>query len=133
MAASRILQRHQKSERFDQSFNYQYIIYKLGYLDKGIRPEISYATHQCEIFAADPLKEHVEAIIWLGRYLHTTKDMGVIYTPKKSQGLRVYVHADFSGNWNRDESNDVDTARSRQGYIITYTGCPICWKYKIQV
>ena len=89
MTASRILHGHPKSEQFDQSFNYRPIIGKLGYLDKGSRLDISYATHQCAIFAADPSKEHGKAIRWLGRYLHTTKDEGMIYTPKKSQGLRV--------------------------------------------
>ena len=71
--ASRILHGHPKSERFDQSFNYRSIIGKLGYLEKGSRTDISYATHQCAIFAADPLKKHGEAIIWLGRHLHTKK------------------------------------------------------------
>ena len=78
MAASRILHGHPKLEQFDQSFNYQSIIGKLGYLDKGNRPDILYATHQCEIFAADPSKEHGEAVIWMVRYLHTTKYKGMI-------------------------------------------------------
>ena len=56
MAASRILHGHQKSERFDQSFNYRSIIGKIGYIDKGSRPDISYPTHQCARFAADPSK-----------------------------------------------------------------------------
>ena len=112
MAASRILHGHPKSEQLDQSFNYQSIIGDLSYLDKGSRPDISYATHQCARFAADPSKEHGEAIRWLGRYLHTTKDKGMICTPNKSQGLRVYVYADFAGNWTCDESNNVDRARS---------------------
>ena len=41
MEASRILHGHPKSKQFDQSFNYQSIIGKLGYLDKGSRPDIS--------------------------------------------------------------------------------------------
>ena len=56
MAESRILHGHPKSEQFDQSFNYRSIIGKLGYLDKGSRPDISYPTHQCARFAADPSK-----------------------------------------------------------------------------
>ena len=128
MVASHILHGHPKSERFDQSFNYQSIISKLIYLDKGSRPDISYATHQCARFAADPSEEHGEVIRWLGRYLHTKKYKGMIYTPKKIQGLIVYIDAEFAGNWTCDESVDVDTARSQQGYIITYAGCPICWK-----
>ena len=133
MSASRILHGHPKSERFDQSFNYRSIIGNLGYLDKGIRSDISYAPHQCTRFAAYPLKEHGESIIWLGRYIHTTMDKGMIYTPKKSQGLQVYIDANFTGNWTRDEIDNVDTARYRQGYIITYSGCPICWKSPFQV
>ena len=58
MAALQILHRHPKSERFDQSFNYQSIIGKLGYLDKCSRPDILYATHKCARFAAVPSKEH---------------------------------------------------------------------------
>ena len=87
MAVLIILHGHPKSERFYHSFNHRSIISNIGYLDKGSRPDISYATHQCAIFAADPSKEHDEAIRWLGIYLHTTKDKGMIYTPKKSQGL----------------------------------------------
>ena len=53
ITASRILHGNPKSERFNQSFNYRFIIGKLGYLDKGSRPDISYATHQRARFAAD--------------------------------------------------------------------------------
>ena len=89
MASSHILHGNPKSERFNQSFDCRSIIGNLGYFDKCNRPDILYTTHQCAIFAADPSKEHGKAIRWLGRYLHTPKDGGMIYTPKKSQGLRV--------------------------------------------
>ena len=78
LSALRIIYGHQKSERFNQSFNYRSIFGNIGYLDKGSRPDISYATHQCARFAADPSKEHGEAIKWLGRYIHTTKEKGMI-------------------------------------------------------
>ena len=45
----------------------------------------------------------------------------------------MYVDADFSGNWDAKEAlNGRDTARSRHSYIISYTGCPIVWKLKLQ-
>ena len=44
----------------------------------------------------------------------------------------MYVDADFAGNWNREEANNRDTARSRHGYIINYLGCPIIWKSQMQ-
>ena len=52
--------------------------------------------------------------------------------PKREQGLEVYVDANFAGNWDPDESNNVDTARSRHGYLIYYAGCPIAWKSSLQ-
>ena len=46
--------------------------------------------------------------------------------------MEVYVDADFSGNWDPKETKDVDTARSRHGYIISYAGCPVLWKSQMQ-
>ena len=46
--------------------------------------------------------------------------------------MEVYVDADFAGNWNKDETWDRDTARSRHGFIIMYAGCPIIWKSQLQ-
>jgi hypothetical protein len=46
---------------------------------------------------------------------------------------QVWVDADFSGNWNREESmEDPDTARSRTGYVVRFLGCPIMWKSQLQ-
>lgn len=45
--ASSILKRHQNSTSHDNSFNYRSVIGKLGYLEKGSRPEIAYIVHQC--------------------------------------------------------------------------------------
>ena len=45
----------------------------------------------------------------------------------------VLKDADFTGNWDKNEAgNDPDTARSRNGYIIMYAGCPIIWKSHLQ-
>ena len=40
--------------------------------------------------------------------------------------------ADFAGNWDPDEHEDRDTARSRHGYVIMFGGAPILWKSSIQ-
>jgi hypothetical protein len=42
------------------------------------------------------------------------------------------VDAEFSGNWDSEETDDKDTARSRHGYLIYYAGCPILWKSQLQ-
>ena len=42
------------------------------------------------------------------------------------------MDADLAGNWDPDESDDSDTARSRHGYLIFHAGCPILWKSQLQ-
>ena len=49
-AASKLLQRDQKAKHFNGRFHYRSLIGKINYLDKGTRPDISYATHQCARF-----------------------------------------------------------------------------------
>ena len=44
----------------------------------------------------------------------------------------MFVDADFAGNWDKNETWDRDTARSRHGYIMSYHGCPIIWKSQMQ-
>ena len=119
------------SPAFDSSFNYRSVIGKLNYL-LTTRLDIAYAVSQLARFSADPKLHHGHAVRWLGRYLAGTRDKGIIYTPR-AEGFRVYVDADFSGNWSKDTASwDPDTARSRSGFVITYAGCPIYWGSKLQ-
>ena len=108
------------------------MIGKLNYLEKCTRPDIAYAAHQCARYTEDPKVEHAKAVRWLARYLKGTRDKGIIMRPDDTKHMHVYVDADFAGNWNRDESNERDTARSRHGYAITYLNCPIIWKSQMQ-
>ena len=128
----KLLSRHSDSEDFDNSFNYRSVIGKLNYLEKGSRSDIAYIVHQCARFSIAPKKEHGEAVRWIARYLKGTRDKGTILRPTNDHGLEVYVDADFAGNWDPNEWNDRDTARSRHGYIIMYAGCPILWKSQLQ-
>ena len=126
------MSRHTNSKPHDQSFNYRSIIGKLGYLEKGSRPEIAYIVHQCARFSISPKVEHTRAIRWLGRYLRQTKDKGMILRPDRSKGLELFVDADFAGNWDPENTADIDTARSRHGYIIKCANCPVIWKSQLQ-
>jgi ATP-binding cassette subfamily B (MDR/TAP) protein 1 len=105
---------------------------KLNYLEKGSRPDIAYAVHQCARFSADPKQEHGDAIRWLAKYLKGTREKGMILLPTVERQLEVFVDADFAGNWDPAETDDRDTARSRHGYLIYYAGCPILWKSQLQ-
>ena len=130
-ASSKLLKRHSDSEPFDNHFDYRSVIGKLNYLEKCTRLDISYAVHQCARFASDPKKEHGQAVKWICRYLAGTKDKGVILKPNTEQSFEVYCDSDFAGNWDKEESGDPDTARSRAGYIIMYAGCPVFWASKL--
>ena len=66
------------------------------------------------------------------KYLNDNITEGTILQPEKVRELEVWVDAYFSDNWNRSESEDRDTARSRHGYVIMYQGCAILHKPKLQ-
>ena len=132
-ACSKLLSRHSDSEPFDNSFNYRSVIGKLNYLERGSRPDIAYIVHQCARFASNPKVEHGNAIKWLGRYLKGSRDKGTIIKPDLKKDFEVYVDADYAGNWDpKEAATDVDTARSRHGYVIMHAGCPITWKSQLQ-
>ena len=44
----------------------------------------------------------------------------------------MHVDADFVGNWDPADVSNVDTAKSRHGYCLSFSGCPICWKSQLQ-
>ena len=130
--SSKILTYHTSSELFDRSFNYQSVIGKLNYLEKSTRPDIAYAAHQCARFTEDPRNKYAQSVRWLAKYLKGTRDKGLIINPNKHTGLEMFVDTDFSGNWKKEESHKIDSARSRYGYIIRYNSCPIIWNSQLQ-
>ena len=135
MASSRILSRHLDSDDFDEEkfgFKYASVIGKLNYLEKCTRMDISYASHQCARFTHCPKVEHGRALKWLGRYLHATRKEGLILRPN-GDSFDCYVDADWMGNWDKNIAHwDMDTARSRTGYVIAYGGCPFVWSSGLQ-
>ena len=67
-AASKLLQRDQKAKPFNGRFHYRSVIGKLNYLDKGTRPDITYATHQCARFCEDPKEVHGKVVEYILGY-----------------------------------------------------------------
>jgi hypothetical protein len=125
-ASSKLLTRDLNGPDFDSSFHYRSVIGQLNYLEKGTRSNISYIVHQCARFVQKPKESHAKALGWLARYLHATKDKGLILKPDNHKDLEVYVDA------REDAATNRDTARSRHGYIVTYQGCPLLWKSQLQ-
>ena len=132
-APNKILHRFEHEEEFDERFHYRSIVGKLNFLEKGTRPDIAYATHQCARFSIEPKKSHGDAIEYLCKYLIGTRSEGIILHADPTQSLKVYVDADFAGSYQRMTAiDDPSTAKSRTGYIVQYCGCPIIWVSKLQ-
>jgi hypothetical protein len=118
---------------FDLNFNYRSAVGKLNYLAQTTKPNIMYTMHQIAKYLSDPRQSHVGAILYLVCYLKKTGDLGLKFKPDPKKGFKCYCDTDFSGNWNREFAPvDPSTAKSRSGWIIFYTGCPVSWASKLQ-
>ena len=47
-------------------------------------------------------------------------DKGKIYSPDMDKGFAVHVYNYFSGNWDKEDSENTDTAISRHVFVISY-------------
>ena len=83
--------------------------------------------HQCARFVTCPTREHGDAVKRIGSYLRGTRIKGNILSPDKDKILEVFYDADFAGNWDPQETDNMDTARSRHGYYIKYAGMSVMW------
>ena len=125
------LRSYSDSEDHDASFNYRSALGMLMYLGNNTRPECSYAINACAQYSIEPKKPHAEAIRRICRYLKGTIEDGIIISPDSSSfTLDCHTDADFAGNWNIDDSDKIDSARSRAGYLITLGNVPVLWKSK---
>ena len=46
--------------------------------------------------------------------------------------IDVYVDADFAGLWPHEDKNDPTCVKSRTGFIICVSNCPVIWISKLQ-
>ena len=99
--SSQILSQDCEGDQKITSWNHQSILGKLNYLEKSMQPDIAYAVHQCAHFAADPKESQVQAMLRICRYLHTTKEKGLIYSTQ-AQLFVLWCDANFSGNWSAE-------------------------------
>jgi hypothetical protein len=65
---AKIIGAHLNSPEFDGHFHYRRVIGKLNHLERGSRPEISHAVHQCARFTSNPRKEHGEPVKRIGNW-----------------------------------------------------------------
>jgi hypothetical protein len=104
----------------------------LLYLSINTRPDIAFAVSQVARFNANPKQSHATAIKTLVRYLKGTRHLGTVIKPTGSLSLDLFVDADFAGLHRREPDELPTSVRSRTGFIILLSGCPLVWKSQLQ-
>ncbi|KAL7523409.1 hypothetical protein ACHAXR_000164, partial [Thalassiosira sp. AJA248-18] len=46
--------------------------------------------------------------------------------------LECHVDADFAGGWDSGDTSNPESVLSSTGFVISYAGCPIYWRSKLQ-
>lgn len=95
---SYILKKDEYSATYNSTWRYRSVIEKLNYLEKGTRPDIDYATHQCAQFTEYPRTPHAKAVEVIIKYLKKN-NVKEFHSSLIKKSLEVYANADFSGNW----------------------------------
>ena len=111
--------------------SYSYVIGMMLYLASNTRPDISFAVHQCVWFTYNTKVSHETAVKRICSYLQGTKDNGLVFNPSKKMVVGCYADADFAGLWVHEDPQDPICDRSRTGYVVTFSNCPILWVSKL--
>ena len=59
------------------------------------------------------------------RYLQVTKDNGLEFNPYKKLVVDFYADVDFVGLWGHENCQDPICDRSRTGFVVKFSNCPL--------
>jgi hypothetical protein len=113
-------------------WSYPSIVGMLMYLATNTRHDIQFAVSQVCRFTSNPKQSHATAVKSILRYLKRTRLFGTIMRPNGKLDLDLYVDADFAGLYGKEPDSNPDSARSRTGYIIFLSDCPLLSKSVLQ-
>lgn len=54
-------------------------------------------------------------------------DKGLVFRPSGELKVDCFVDSDFAGLWPHEEKNDEDCVKSRTGFVICISDCPVIW------
>ena len=112
--------------------SYTSVIWMMLYLASNTRPDISFAVHQCARFTHNTKASHKTAVKRIYWYLQGTKYNGLVFNPSKKLVVGCYEDADFAGLWLHENPQDPICARIRNGFVVTFSNCPLLWVSKLQ-
>ena len=64
--------------------------------------------------------------------MKSTRDKGIIYKFNSTNGIEVFVDADFTETQTNSNSHEYTSSLSRTEYMIKVANCPVLWISKIQ-
>ena len=131
-AESKPLVRDEFGELPQGSFSYSSVVGMMLYLAGHSRPDIAYAVNCCARYMFNPRLSHEKALKRIGRYLKATRNKGLILKPTGMLKVDAYPDADFAGLYGYEAVTDPACAKSRTGFLITVSDCPIVWVSKLQ-
>ena len=130
--SSMILHADEDGANQKHAWNYEAVVGCLDYLQAMTQPDLASSVHQCACFCNNPKLLHEQGFKRICRYLYLTRDCGLVFKPKLTDGFKCYVDADWAENWLKTRPNDKTGALSRTGDSTTYAYCPIMWDSKMQ-
>jgi hypothetical protein len=115
------------------AFSYSNVVGMLIYLSGHSRPDLAYSVNCCARYMFAPRKSHEEALIRIGLYLKGSRDKVLILTPNSNVlKIEAFPDADFGGLYGHEHPCDPECVKSRTGFILNVTDCPVLWKSQLQ-
>ena len=89
------------------------------------RPNLVQVVSVVSKFLSNPGILHWDVVKWTFRYFRGTTDYDIMFNKQQSDpSIEGYMDADYT--------EDLDDKRSTMGYVFTFGGGLICWKFMIQ-
>ena len=115
------------------SFIYSSVVLIILYLSGHTCPDIAFSVNCCARCIYFSKYSHEEYLKQNGRYLKLTCDRGLILNPNRELfNIDIYPDAYFSGMYGHENPTDTACVKSRTGYVIAFSYCPVIWQSKIQ-
>jgi hypothetical protein len=114
------------------SFSYSSVVGMMLYLAGHSRPDIAYSVNCCARYMFSPRLSHEKALKRIGRYLKATRDKGLILKPCHGLQIDAFPDADFAGLYGYAKITDSECVKSRTGFLIEVSECPVVWVSKLQ-
>ena len=116
----------------DGRYSYPSVVGMLLYLCGHSRPDIQFAVSQCARFIHGTKRSHEIALERIGQYLKSTINEGLILKPDNTFNIDCHVDADFAGLYAIEDIMDPSCVKSRTGFVLSISKCPVVWCSKLQ-